>query len=120
MAAKKQYCKVNKKCARKDALNIKNYLSLICKTIAAINRSIVSRLERDLATYSTRCACCVVHLSLLPSAAFTHVAAWFASLGLICKSLFGEKILFACRENEFLTTVFASNVFVLIQLEYLV
>lgn len=96
-------------------------LSLIRKTIAAINRTIIPGLERNFAGTSTGSASGIKHFPLWPPAVFTGISARFASLWFIGKSFFLKKILFACCEYKLLAAVFTCDCFVLMnQLTYLI
>jgi len=89
-------------------------LSLVGKTIAAVNRAVVSGLEWDPAVLAARGANSVKEFTLTSAAsAFAHIAAGLAPLRLICETSFLEKILFTCRENKFLPAILTNNCFVL-------
>lgn len=95
-------------------------LSLVGKTIAAIYRTIVAGLERNLAGFSAGSAYGIEHLARCSSIVFTGVTAGFASLRFVRKSFFLKEILFARGENEFIAAVFAYQRFVLMhQMKYL-
>ena len=88
-------------------------LSPLFEAIAAIHRTVVSRLERNLAGLSARSTNSVKHLAGSSSAIFTRCTAGRASLGFISESFFFEEILLACSECEFLPAVYAYERFVL-------
>ena len=90
-------------------------LSLIGKTIAAINRTVISGLEGHLAAASARSANRVKHLARTSVEAIVLpcVAAGLTSLRLIGEASFFEEILFAGRENELLIAISADDGFVL-------
>ena len=87
---------------------------MIGETIAAINRAVVSRLERNLARNPAGSADSVKHLTRPSAAVFTGITAGFASLRLVCEPFFREKLLLICCEGELLIAVSAYDCFVLI------
>ena len=96
-------------------------LSLLCEAFAAINRPVISGLERNLAGFSAGSTNRIVHLALGSSGVFAGTAAGFASLRLICKSFFSEKVLLAGSKYEFLSAILACESFVFVkQLIYLI
>lgn len=98
-----------------------SYLSLVCKALAAVYRTVIPGLERNLAGFSAGSADSVEHFTRGSASIFAGVAAGLAALGLIGEAFFFKEILLTCRENKFLATVFAYQCFVLMhQLKYLV
>jgi hypothetical protein len=92
-------------------------LSLICKAITAVYRTVVAGLERNFAGSSAFCAHGIIHLSVAGTAAgiaFAGVTARFAALGFIGETFFGEKFLFAGSKSKFAAAVFASKSFVVV------
>jgi hypothetical protein len=91
-------------------------LSLV-ETLAAIDRTIIPGLERNLAGSAAVCADCIVHLTLTTAVAgvlLACVTACLAALGFVLETAFRIKFLFTGSENEFLTAVSANESFVLI------
>ena len=84
------------------------------KALAAINRSVVSRLERHLSLGATGGADGGVHLSLLLGSILSGVTARLASLGLILEPSLGIKVLLTGSEHELRATVFAHLGFVFV------
>ena len=84
------------------------------ETIAAIDGAIAARLKGNLAGLAAGCADGVKHLTALSTSLLTSLTAGSAALRLILEALFGVKFLFAGRENEFLTAVFADECFVVV------
>ena len=89
-------------------------LSLSGETIAAVNRTIGFRLERNLCFAATGSAYCCIHLSGSGAAVLAGISARLASLGLILETFFSVEILLTCSEDKFCTTVFANKGLVLI------
>ena len=93
---------------------------MIGVAFAAINRTIVPRLERNFAFFSAGSAYSIKHFALRSAVVLTGIAARFASLWLVSEALFLEEILFACGEYKFLAAIYACECFVLMnQLKYL-
>jgi hypothetical protein len=85
--------------------------SAFVEAVAAVNRTIILRLERNLCLASAVSAYHSKHLALCLLSALagttTLVAAVAAADWLILKAFFRVKFLFACAEDELLATVFA-------------
>jgi hypothetical protein len=81
--------------------------SLIGEAIAAINRTIIPRLERNLAFLAARSANSVKHLTLSPAPAiiFAYIAACLTPLRFVCETSLVKEILLTCRKYEFLPTI---------------
>jgi len=91
---------------------------LIRKTIAAINRTVASGLERNLAAPAAVRASCVKHFALASATAaasvvLRDVAARLAPCRLVREAFFREEILLTCRKHELLSAVPADDCFVL-------
>lgn len=80
---------------------------MLFKALAAINRSVVLRQERNLVNLSAVSACDFVHFPVLSYAVLSRNSALFASYRLVLEALFSIKFLLAGGKNEFLTAVFA-------------
>ncbi len=90
---------------------------LLLVAIAAINRAFGTRLERNFARFSARCANCVEHLAITAVSAgvvasLAGITAPLATLRLIGEPFVSEKFLFAGRECELLTAILADEGFV--------
>lgn len=112
------YLSLEKKKAPRRVL-IRLLSSLAIKAFTAINRTIILWLKRNFAIVSASCANCTIHLSVsavrsATGAVFASNTARFASLWLICKSFFSEKLLFRNGKNKFCATVFACDSFVIV------
>lgn len=85
------------------------------KTIAAIDRTVGSGLERNCAIFAARCANGIIHFALSPAtpAVFAGITAVFASLGLVIETLLLIEILFTRSEYKFLAAILANDRFVL-------
>ena len=79
----------------------------IPEAVAAVNRAVCARLERNLARLAALGAYCIVHLTSAARVAFARHTAGFAALRLICKVLFGVKLLLAGSKREFLSAILA-------------
>ena len=79
------------------------------EAIAAVNRTLVSRLEGNFGFFSAVCANDGKHLAMLASIAVAAalIAAVTAAGGLVLEAFLGVEFLFACAENEFLAAVLA-------------
>jgi hypothetical protein len=87
------------------------------ETIAAINRAIITGLERNLAGSAAFRANGIIHLALAAVAAgvpFAGIPAGLAPLRFVGEPSLSIKFLFLRGENEFLATVYANECFVLI------
>ena len=88
-------------------------MRLLCaslvKAVAAVYRTIVLRLERNLRFLAAVCADDLVHLALLTAltAAAALIAAVTAAYRLILETLLRIKFLFSCTKDKILTTVLA-------------
>jgi len=91
----------------------KRNLSLLRKAVAAINRTIVSRLKRNSGFTATGRTGCGEHFSRRCAAVFSGVAAGLASLGLVCKAFFSVELLLTCSENKLRATILTGQCFVL-------
>ena len=83
----------------------------VLEALAAVNGTIVVRLERNLALLTAVCAGSVKHLAggSLTALSLTGVAAITASLGLVLEALLGVELLLAGGENEFASAILADN-----------
>lgn len=95
----------------KKQLFVETQFLLLSEAIAAIDRTIAARFERNLARFAALCTDRIVHraVSAAGGVAFTRVAAGPAALRLVCKALFGVEFLLAGSEGELLTAIFASQ-----------
>jgi hypothetical protein len=101
------------------------------ETIAAVDRFVATRLERNFRDAATLAARCTEHFALGTAAAaaatratsatrsaaagsFTRRATIGATIGLICKALHSKKLLFAGRKRKLARTIDAVQVFILI------
>lgn len=92
----------------------REYLSIL-EALAAVNRTIVARLERNLARLTAACTYCIKHLTCLNSACIlTGIAARLATLRLICEAFFSIKFLLTGSENEFLSAILADQCLVVV------
>ena len=90
------------------------YLSIL-KAFAAVNRAVITRLERNLASLSALRAYCIIHLACLNAVCcFASIAARFATLRLICEALFSIKFLLTGSKGEFLSAIFADQSLVVV------
>lgn len=88
------------------------------EAIAAIDRAVVARLERNLAVFSACGADSVKHLTVRTTSAAVRVVlacitAGLATLGLVIETLFCVELLLSGGECELLSTVLAYDSFVL-------
>jgi len=93
--------------------------SLLCKALAAIDRTVLTGLEGDFGLAAALGAGGDELLALRAALGFAQVTAVLAALGLIYESLAGVELLLAGGENEFLATVFADESFVFEHFFYL-
>ena len=98
-----------------------DFLSSVAEAVAAVNRTVASGLEGNLAGRPALGADSVEHLtrgSAIATAArsLTSVTASLAALRLIGETFFGIKGLLIGSENELLAAVFASDDFVVVHL----
>ena len=96
-------------------------LPVASEAIAAQDRSVGTRLERDLTSFSALRANSVVHLAggivtvtavtgtAVSGSAFTGDPAGLAALRLVRKTFFGEKFLLVGSKGEFLSAIFADD-----------
>ena len=85
---------------------------LLSEAVAAINRTVVARFERNLAGRAARCADSVIHLAGAAGAAgvaLPSVTAGLAALRFVRKTFFGEKLLLAGSKSEFLSAILADE-----------
>ena len=80
---------------------------VILETSAAIDGAVVSRYEGNLGGRTALGTDCVIHFALGVTGVLAVAAAVLAADGLILETLFRIKLLFARREYEFRTTIFA-------------
>lgn len=79
----------------------------LSKALAAINCSAFLGLKRNLSLTAAGSTGSCIHNSFSSAGILSCVTASLASLGLIYKSLFSIKFLFACCESEFVTALLA-------------
>ena len=96
-------------------------LPVASEAIAAQDRSVGTRLERDLTSFSALRANSIVHLAggivavsavagtTVSGSAFTGDPAGLAALRLVRKTFFGEKFLLVGSKGEFLSAIFADD-----------
>ena len=91
------------------------------EAVAAINRTVIARTERNLGFYATRRASYVEHFALLTGTAaetttvvllFASSAALGATARLIGEAFLSIKFLLGCGEYELYAAIAASQVFV--------
>ena len=80
----------------------------LCKAIAAVNRTIVSGLERHLCLAAAGSAGSGEELTGSASGVLASVTAALATLGLILEAALCIEFLFAGGENKFSTALFAN------------
>ena len=89
---------------------------LLAEAVAAVNRTVGTGLERNLAGFAAACAGCVIHLTVAAAttgrALFAGRTAILAALGLIGETLFRVEFLLAGGEGEALSAIFADDGFV--------
>lgn len=85
-----------------------------CETVAAINRTVFTGLERNLRFLSAGRANCRVHLTRGTSGALAGIAAYLTSLRLIFETARCVEFLFSGREDKFVSTIFAYKGFVFV------
>ena len=78
------------------------------EALAAVNRSVVARLERNLCFLTAVCAYGGEHFFRFLGAVLSLVTACFASLGLVLEASFRVEFLLTCGENEFVAAFFTS------------
>lgn len=100
---KKWESKIKKMRLFRSALKTWFILSSVCKAIAAIYRTIITRFKRNFASFATSCTSGFEHFSVaaISSGIFTSITAGFASLWFICKTFGCIKFLFTCSKFEF-------------------
>jgi hypothetical protein len=83
----------------------------VLEALAAVDGTVVVRLERNLALLTAVGAGSVEHLAggSLTALSLTGVAAITASLGLVGEALLGVELLLAGGENEFASAILADN-----------
>lgn len=90
---------------------------LFTEAIAAVDGTVVTGLERNLAGLAALAANRVEHLPVTAAAtgriSLASVAASLAALGLVAEALLGEELLLLNCESELLTAVLAYDCFVL-------
>jgi len=91
---------------------------VILETSAAVNRTVVSRLERDFGGCAALRADCVKHFAVGVTGGFAARPALFATDGLILEALLSIELLLAGRENEFLTAILAYQCLVFEHLDF--
>ena len=77
------------------------------EALTAINRAVLTRLERNLAGFAAGCTNCIKHLAGSLVGLLAGVTALLAALGFILESAGCVEFLLTGGENEFLTTFFA-------------
>lgn len=90
---------------------IQNSLSL-AETIAAVNRTVVARLERNAAGLATGSADCLEHLASAAIATrvlLASVAAGLAALRFVGEAFFREEFLLTRGKGEFLPAILADD-----------
>jgi len=94
------------------------FLSL-CKTLAAVDRTVLTRLEGNSCFVATCMADSGEHLALGSASVLLCVTASLAAQRLINKALGCVEFLLASSENEFLVAVFADESLVFVHCFYL-
>jgi len=93
-------------------LCLQRSVSSVLEALAAVDGTVVVRLEGNLALLAAVGANSVEHLacgSLLTALSLAGVAAITASLGLVGEALLGVELLLAGGENEFASAILADN-----------
>jgi hypothetical protein len=88
---------------------------LLAEAVAAVNRTVGTGLERNLAGFAAACAGCVIHLAVAVTTGRALLAsrtARFAALGFIGETLFRVEFLLAGGEGEAGSAIFADDGFV--------
>lgn len=88
---------------------------LSAEAIAAIDGTVVARLEGNFAGGAAGCANGIVHGAILSTGgiALSGVAAGLTALGFVGETLLGVKLLLSSSEGELLAAIFADDNFVL-------
>jgi hypothetical protein len=95
-------------------------LPLSGKAVAAVNRTVISRLKRYARLAAAGRARGGEHLSGGGAAVFPGLTAGFAALGFVGEAFFCVEVLFACAEDKLCAAVFTCENFVLgHEMEYL-
>ena len=82
----------------------------LCKALGAIDRFVVSRLERHLGGFAASGADRVKHLALRSACRVLACSSAFrATNGIVFEIVLCVKFLFACAENEFLAAISANQ-----------
>ncbi len=103
--------------ASPDLKTNKLLLLHFCIALAAVNRSVVAGLERNLSFLTASCTGSGEELSLGLSGVLSCVAASLASLGLILEALLCIEFLLAGSKDKFFAAVLTDDFFVLIHLK---
>jgi len=89
---------------------------LLAEAVAAVNRTVGTGLEGNLAGFAAACAGCVIHLTVAAAATGRALlaggAAVLAALGFIGEALFCVEFLLAGGEGEAGSAIFADDGFV--------
>ncbi len=91
---------------------------LLCETLAAVNRPVITRLERNYSFLSAACANGCEHFSV-SRCVLLRIPALLAALRLVCEAFFGIEFLFTGGEYEFVSAVLAYKRLVCVHTIYL-
>ena len=91
----------------------------LCKAFAAINRTVVTGLERHSCFAAAGRAGRREHFSFPSRSVLSCIAASFASLGLVYKPFFSIELLLAGSESKFFPALFADDGLVFVHFGYL-
>ena len=103
------------------ANKLKNYLKVLffshlCKALAAVYRSVFTRLEWNLSFLAARSTDSCEHFTLWLRCILARIAAGLASLGLVYETLGSIEFLLTGGENKFSATFFADESLVFVHL----
>jgi hypothetical protein len=86
-------------------------LSSLAEALAAVDRTVIARLEGNLAGLAALSTNCIIHLTgaAITAAASACHTACLAALGLIGKAFFCIKFLLTSSKGEFLSAIFADE-----------
>ena len=87
------------------------FLSHFCVALAAVNRAVLTRLERNLCLAAAGSANSSKHLAFLSCSVLARITASFASLRLVHEAFFCVELLLTSSKYKFRATFFVSNAF---------
>ena len=86
----------------------------LCKALAAIYRSVLTRLKGNFCNSTAGSAGSLKHFTLASGRVFARIAACLATLGFINKAFFSVEFLLTGGENEFVAAFLANESFVFV------